>query len=85
MVPAPQMLKIRGVRAQLRDELMPPEEEPQPSAALKPLFEQLSVVIKSAGSDANSCPKTPTPLIARAMNCSLANLQIGNGASLARI
>ena len=43
---------LRGVRAQLRDGLMPPEEELQPSAALKRRFlEQLSVVIKSAGSD----------------------------------
>ena len=43
---------LRGVRGQLRDGLMPPEEEAQPSAALKRRFlEQLSVVIKSAGSN----------------------------------
>ena len=79
---------LRGVRAQLRDGLMPPEEEPQPSAALKRRFlEQLSVVIKSAGSDGkltedklpNKGNLVPHELLFGKPAKS------GNGASLARI
>ena len=67
---------------------MPPEEEPQPSAALKRRFlEQLSVVIKSAGSDGkltedklpNKGNLVPHELLFGKPAKS------GNGASLARI